>query len=130
LRCDVTIGRPRRLHRAGNTAIDVVTGRAAASRRGCPPDLPAEAKRNDGVPLPNMKLAKKGRRAFSLADAARPGLVRARVTGLNVCARTWVLRIARGRRTPEPIPESNFTIEVDMIVGAVGQKPVTDSFAQ
>ena len=48
------------------------------------------------------------------------------VTGLE-CVRTRLgAPDARGRRTPEPIPESNFTIEVDMIVGAVGQKPVTD----
>ena len=30
------------------------------------------------------------------------------------------------RRTPEPIPESKFTIEVDMVIRAVGQKPVTE----
>ena len=48
------------------------------------------------------------------------------VTGLE-CVRTRLgAPDARGRRTPEPIPESNFTIEVDMVVGAVGQKPVTD----
>jgi glutamate synthase (NADPH/NADH) small chain len=33
---------------------------------------------------------------------------------------------ARGRRTPEAIPDSNFTVEVDMVVRAVGQKPVTE----
>jgi dihydropyrimidine dehydrogenase (NAD+) subunit PreT len=37
---------------------------------------------------------------------------------------------ARGRRVPEPVPDSNFTIEVDMVVGAVGQKPVTDFLSE
>ncbi len=32
---------------------------------------------------------------------------------------------ARGRRQPEPIPGSEFVLEVDMIVRAVGQKPAT-----
>ncbi len=32
---------------------------------------------------------------------------------------------ARGRRVPSPIPGTDFTIEVDMVVRAVGQKPVT-----
>jgi len=48
------------------------------------------------------------------------------VSGLE-CVRTRLgAPDARGRRTPEPIPDSNFTIEVDMVVRAVGQKPVTD----
>ncbi len=33
---------------------------------------------------------------------------------------------ARGKRFPESIPNSTFTIDVDMVVRAVGQKPVTD----
>ena len=33
---------------------------------------------------------------------------------------------ARGRRTPESIPNSTFTIDVDMVVRAVGQKAVTE----
>jgi len=48
------------------------------------------------------------------------------VTGLE-CVRTRLgAPDARGRRTPEPIPDSRFTIEVDMVVRAVGQKPATE----
>ena len=48
------------------------------------------------------------------------------VTGLE-CVRTRLgAPDMRGRRIPEPIPDTDFIIEVDMVVGAVGQKPVTD----
>jgi dihydropyrimidine dehydrogenase (NAD+) subunit PreT len=48
------------------------------------------------------------------------------VTGLE-CVRTRLGESdARGRQAPEPVADSNFTIEADMVVGAVGQKPVTD----
>jgi len=33
---------------------------------------------------------------------------------------------ARGRRELLPIPDSEFTLEVDMVIGAVGQKPATE----
>jgi glutamate synthase (NADPH/NADH) small chain len=33
---------------------------------------------------------------------------------------------ARGKRFPEVIPNSEFLIDVDMVVRAVGQKPVTE----
>jgi NADPH-dependent glutamate synthase beta subunit-like oxidoreductase len=36
----------------------------------------------------------------------------------------------RGRRVPEIVPDSTFSIEVDMVVRAVGQKPVTEFLRQ
>ena len=48
------------------------------------------------------------------------------VTGLE-CLRTELgSPDAKGRRTPAPVPGTEFTVEVDMVVRAVGQQPVTD----
>ena len=48
------------------------------------------------------------------------------VTGLE-CLRTQLgAPDARGRRVPEVMPGSNFTLAVDMVIRAVGQKPVTE----
>ncbi|PYU13955.1 MAG: hypothetical protein DMG29_10650 [Acidobacteria bacterium] len=48
------------------------------------------------------------------------------VTGLQ-CARTRPgTPDSRGRREPQLIPNSEFTLDVDMVIGAVGQKPATE----
>jgi len=111
---------------AGNTAIDVVT---AARRLGAEAvyliyrrsrrEMPAfkyeyELAQRDGVDfcwqtLPVRILGKDGY-----------------VAGLE-CVRTQLdPPDAKGRRTPVPVPGTEFTLEVDMVVRAVGQKPVTE----
>ena len=48
------------------------------------------------------------------------------VTGLE-CVRTELgAPDAKGRRRPVPVPGTEFTLDVDMVVRAVGQKPVTE----
>jgi NADPH-dependent glutamate synthase beta subunit-like oxidoreductase len=48
------------------------------------------------------------------------------VSGLE-CVRTELgAPDAKGRRSPAPVPGSEFVIEVDMVVRAVGQKSATD----
>ena len=48
------------------------------------------------------------------------------VTGLE-CVRTRLAEPdARGKRAAQPTLNSNFTIEVEMVVRAVGQKPTTE----
>jgi glutamate synthase (NADPH/NADH) small chain len=48
------------------------------------------------------------------------------VTGLE-CVRTSLgPGDGKRRRTPEPVSGTEFTLEVDMVVRAVGQKPVTE----
>ncbi len=48
------------------------------------------------------------------------------VTGLQ-CVRTRPGKPdSRGRREPQLIPNSEFTLDVDMVIGAVGQKPATE----
>jgi glutamate synthase (NADPH/NADH) small chain len=111
---------------AGNTAIDVVT----ASRR-----LGAEmvhliyrrSAREMSAFRYEYDLAKKdGVNFLWHTQPVRILGSNGMVTGLE-CART---RLAapdpHGRRTVEIIPDSQFTIEVDMVVRAVGQKPVTE----
>jgi dihydropyrimidine dehydrogenase (NAD+) subunit PreT len=122
----VSLGRRIACIGAGNTAIDVVT----ASRR-----LGAEMVhliyRRSAKEMPAFRyeydLAKKDGVNFlwqtqPLRVLGSNGVV----TGLE-CVRTRLgTPDERGRRNPEIIPDSQFTIEVDMVVRAVGQKPVTE----
>ena len=111
---------------AGNTAIDVVT---AARRLGAEAvylvyrrseqEMPAfryeyELAKKDGV---NFLWQTQPVRILGSGGA---------VTGLE-CVRTRLGEPdARGKRAPETIPNSAFTIDVDMVVRAVGQKQATD----
>jgi len=111
---------------AGNTAVDVVT---AARRLGAEtvyliyrrsePEVPAFAY--------EVELAKKDEVVFlwqtqPVRVLGQNGIV----TGLE-CVRTRSGSAeAKGRRDALPVPGTEFTLDVDMVVGAVGQKPVTD----
>jgi len=122
----VAIGRRVACIGAGNTAIDVVT----AARR-----LGAEAVhliyRRSEQEMPAFRyeydLAKKD--GVNFLWQTQPVRILGSggvVTGLE-CVRTRLGEPdARGKRAPETIPNSTFTIEVDMVVRAVGQKNVTD----
>jgi len=123
---DVQVGRRIACIGAGNTAIDVVT---AARRLGAEtvyliyrrgePEMPAFAyeyqlAKQDGVVFlwQTQPIRVLGEDGF--------------VTGLE-CVRTNLgPPDSKGRRTPIPMPGTEFTIEVDMAVRAVGQKPVTE----
>ncbi|MGO9642622.1 MAG: NAD(P)-dependent oxidoreductase [Candidatus Acidiferrales bacterium] len=110
---------------AGNTAIDVVT----AARR-----LNAEkvylVYRRSEAEMPafeyEFNLAKKDGVTFLwLTQPVRVLSKDGVVTGLE-CIRTRLgAPDARGRRQPEPVAGSEFVVEVDMIVRALGQKPAT-----
>jgi dihydropyrimidine dehydrogenase (NAD+) subunit PreT len=123
---DVEIGRRVACIGAGNTAIDVVTAskRLGAEivylvyRRG-EPEMPAFAY--------EYQLAKQD--AVSFLWQTQPVRVlgtNGAVSGLE-CVRTELgAPDAKGRRSPAPVPGSEFVIEVDMVVRAVGQKSATD----
>ena len=122
----VSVGRRIACIGAGNTAIDVVT----AARR-----LSADAVyliyRRSEEEMPAFRyeyeLAKKDGVQFlwqtqPIRIIGSGGVV----TGLE-CVRTRLgAPDARGKRAPETIPNSAFTIDVDMVVRAVGQKQATD----
>ena len=123
---DVEIGRRVACIGAGNTAIDVVTAskRLGAEivylvyRRG-EPEMPAFAY--------EYQLAKQD--AVSFLWQTQPVRVlgaNGAVSGLE-CVRTELgAPDAKGRRSPAPVKGSEFVIEVDMVVRAVGQKSATD----
>ncbi|HET9402781.1 MAG TPA: NAD(P)-dependent oxidoreductase [Candidatus Acidoferrales bacterium] len=127
---EVEIGKRVACIGAGNTAIDVVT----ASRR-----LGAEtvyliyrrSEREMSAFPYEYEIGKKDGVVFHFQTQpvrilGRDGVV----TGIE-CVRTRLgAPDARGKRTPETIPGSNFVLEVDMVVRAVGQKPVTDFLRQ
>ena len=122
----VEVGRRVACIGAGNTAIDVVT---AARRLGAEavyliyrrgePEMPAFAY--------EYELAK--RDGVSFLWQTQPVRVLGQngaVTALE-CVRTLLgLPDAKGRRNPATVPGSEFKLEVDMVVRAVGQKPTTD----
>ena len=111
---------------AGNTAIDVVT---AARRLGA--EFVYLIYRRSELEMPAFRyeyeLAKRDGVIFywqtqPLRVLGKDGVV----IGLE-CVRTELgPPDAKGRRTPTPVTGTEFTLEVDMVVRAVGQKPVTE----
>jgi glutamate synthase (NADPH/NADH) small chain len=111
---------------AGNTAVDVVT----ASRRLNASHVYLIYRRSEQeMPAFRYEFQIAQKDGVTFLWQTQPVRVIERdgaVAGLE-CVRTRLgAPDARGRRQPEPIAGSEFTIDVDMIVGAVGQKPVTD----
>jgi len=123
---DVEVGRRVACIGAGNTAIDVVT---AARRLGA--EMVYLIYRRSEQEMPAFKyeyeLAKNDGVVFLWqTQPVRVLGLEAVVTGLE-CVRTKLgAPDARGRRSPVSVPGSEFTVELDMVVSAVGQGPVTD----
>jgi len=123
---DVEIGRRVACIGAGNTAIDVVT---AARRLGA--EIVYLVYRRGEAEMPafayEYQLAKQDGVSFLWqTQPVRVLGTNGAVSGLE-CVRTELgAPDAKGRRSPTPVKGSEFKIEVDMVVRAVGQKPVTD----
>jgi glutamate synthase (NADPH/NADH) small chain len=111
---------------AGNTAIDVVT---AARRLGA--EIVYLVYRRGEAEMPafayEYELAKQDGVSFLWqTQPVRVLGTNGAVSGLE-CVRTELgAPDAKGRRSPAPVEGSEFKIEVDMVVRAVGQKPVTE----
>ncbi len=123
---EVSVGRRVACIGAGNTAIDVVT---AARRLGAEAVylIYRRSEQEMSAFRYEFELAKKDGVIFLWqTQPVRILGEKDEVAGIE-CVRTRLgAPDARGRRTAEAIPDSNFTIEVDMVVRAVGQKPVTE----
>jgi glutamate synthase (NADPH/NADH) small chain len=122
----VAIGRRMACIGAGNTAIDVVT---AARRLGADPVYLIYRRSEQEMPAfrYEYELAKKDGVTFLWqTQPVRIAGSGGTVTGIE-CVRTRLGKPdERGKRSPETIPNSAFTIDVDMVVRAVGQKQATD----
>lgn len=121
---EVDVGRRVAVIGAGNTAVDVVT---AARRLGAEAVYMLYRRGEDSMPAfaYEYELAKRDGVTFlwntqPLAILGHGGAV----AGLE-CARTRLEGRGRFARV-EIEPESNFVLEVDMAVKALGQQPVTD----
>jgi glutamate synthase (NADPH/NADH) small chain len=121
----VEVGRRVACIGAGNTAIDVVT---AARRLGAESVYLIYRRSEQEMPAFKYEYALAKNDGVVFLWQTQPVRVLGRdgiVTGLE-CVRTRLSGPeAKGRGKPEPIPGSEFTLEVDMVVPAVGQKPLT-----
>ena len=121
----VEVGRRIACIGAGNTAIDVVT---AAHRLGA--ETVYLIYRRSEAEMPafayEYQLAKQDSVVFLWqTQPVRVIGSNGVVTGLE-CLRTQLgPPDPKGRRTPTAVPGTEFTLEVDMVVRAVGQQPVT-----
>jgi dihydropyrimidine dehydrogenase (NAD+) subunit PreT len=123
---EVELGRRVACIGAGNTAIDVVT---AARRLGA--EIVYLIYRRGEAEMPafayEYQLAKLD--GVSFLWQTQPVRILGHdgaVTGIE-CVRTqFGLPDAKGRRTPVPAPGTEFVLDVEMVVRAVGQKPATD----
>ena len=123
---EVEVGRRVACIGAGNTAIDVVT---AAKRLGAESVhlVYRRSEREISAFRYEYELAKLDGVAFHWhAQPLRVLAANGVVAGLECIRSSPGAPDARGRRTPEPIPGSEFTLDVDMVVRAIGQKPVTE----
>jgi glutamate synthase (NADPH/NADH) small chain len=123
---DVNVGRRVVCIGAGNTAIDVVT---AAKRLGAEivhliyrrgeQDMPAFRYEYDLAKLDGVLFHWHTQPVRILGDAGKVGAIE--------CVRTQFERAAGASRGElVNIPGSEFTLDVDMVVRAIGQKPVTE----
>jgi glutamate synthase (NADPH/NADH) small chain len=123
---DVKVGRRVVCIGAGNTAIDVVT---AAKRLGAEivhliyrrgeQDMPAFRYEYDLAKLDGVLFHWHTQPVRILGDAGKVGAIE--------CVRTDFERAAGASRGElVNIPGSEFTLDVDMVVRAIGQKPVTE----
>jgi glutamate synthase (NADPH/NADH) small chain len=123
---DVNVGRRVVCIGAGNTAIDVVT---AAKRLGAEivhliyrrgeQDMPAFRYEYDLAKLDGVLFHWHTQPVRILGDAGKVGAIE--------CVRTQFERAAGASRGElVNIPDSEFTLDVDMVVRAIGQKPVTE----
>lgn len=122
---DVPIGKKVAVIGGGNTAIDVVT---QAKRLGAQEVYMVYRRSQKEMRAYHYEyeIAKKDE-VITLWLTAPVGVVgKGKVTGLKCVKMQLGKPDASGRRSPEPIKGSEFVLEVDMIIKALGQKKYVD----
>lgn len=118
----IPVGRRVLVIGAGNTAIDAAT---AARRLGAETVTVVYRRTEAEIPCYafEYEFAKQDGIGFQWLTAPKRILGTERVEGLE-CTRTRLgAPDAGGRRRPEEVPDSTFTIAADMIIKAIGQGP-------
>jgi glutamate synthase (NADPH/NADH) small chain len=124
----VPVGRRVAVIGAGNTAIDAAT---AAVRLGAEHTWILYRRSHDEMPAFDYEyeLAKQDGVVFQWLTAPVEVLGEDTVEGLRCVRMTLGDPDEHGRARPEPIPGSEFVLEVDMIIGAIGQEKLIEFLA-
>ena len=122
---DVEVGRRVACIGAGNTAIDVVT---AARRLGAESVHLIYRRGQEQIPAFRYEFELAQRDTVTFHWHTQPIRIIGESGAVNAieCVKTRPVRGAAKSSAPELIPGSNFTILVDMVIPAIGQKPVTE----
>lgn len=114
---------------AGNTAIDAAT---EAARLGAQEVTIVYRRGKDEMPAYEFEyeLALKDRVRFRWLTQPVEVLGNGRVSGLKCQAMTLGAPDSSGRPRPEPVPNSDFVLEVDTIIKATGQEKQQSLFGQ
>ncbi len=117
----VDVGRRVAVIGAGNTAIDAVT---EAKRLGAEQVMIIYRRSEKEIPAYEYEydLAKQDAVIFHWLTAPKRILGTKYVEGIECIKMKLGKPDASGRRSPEPIPGSEFTIPVDMVIKSLGQK--------
>ena len=125
----VDVGKRVAVIGAGNTAIDAVT---EAKRLGAEQVMIIYRRSRDEMSAYEFEfeLAKSDGVAFHFLTAPTRILGTSHVQAVECIRMKLGAPDKKGKRTPEPIPGSEFQIPVDMVIKAVGQKPEQSFLSQ
>ena len=118
----VAVGKRVAVVGAGNTAIDAVT---EAKRLGAEEVMIVYRRSKNEMSAYEFEysLAKQDGVQFHFLTAPKQIIGTTAVTGIECLKMSLGEPDAKGKRTPIAIPGSEFTIPVDMVIKAIGQKP-------
>lgn len=118
----VDVGKRVAVVGAGNTAIDAVT---EAKRLGAEQVMIVYRRSAEEMSAYDFEyeLAKSDGVQFYFLTAPKRIIGTDAVEGLECVRMALGAPDANGRKTPQPIPGSEFTLSVDMVIKAIGQKP-------
>lgn len=125
----VDVGRRVAVIGAGNTAIDAIT---EAKRLGAEEVMIIYRRGREEMSAYDFEyeLAKGDGVQFHFLTAPKRILGTTSVEGIECIRMKLGAPDAKGKKKPEPVPNSEFQIPVDMVIKAIGQKPADNLFSQ